>query len=214
VSVLRKLVLALTALVAAVLVGVGTGDGTPVLAVPAHVYVASPQPAFDTAVASERGPPATLDAPVTYDADGHAPLGTLVRPDSSVIAMSYTYDDIRRSVRITRGSQAVERSIEDGPAQPAVAERWRVATDTEGGWFTRRLAMRDERGSLGEGRGTPRSNTAQNKQFNDAIREAQRQLGRTLSKDERSSVHREISGQNYGYHDIIDEVLGMFGGGE
>ena len=61
-------------------------------------------------------------------------------------------------------------------------------------------------------RGTPRGNIAQNKQFNDAIRSAETQLGRKLSKDERSLVHREISGQDYGYHDIVDEVLGMFGG--
>lgn len=60
---------------------------------------------------------------------------------------------------------------------------------------------------------TPRSNIAQNKQFNDARRAAERQLGRTLTKDERTAVHREISGQGYGYHDIVDEVLGMFGDG-
>jgi hypothetical protein len=70
----------------------------------------------------------------------------------------------------------------------------------------------DDTGSIG--RGTPRSNAAQNKQFNDAIKTAERQLGRTLSKDERSAVHREISGQDYGFHDIVDEVLGMFGGGK
>lgn len=64
------------------------------------------------------------------------------------------------------------------------------------------------------GRGTPRTNISQNKQFNDAIKDGERQLGRTLSKDERSAVHREISGQDYGYPDIVNEVLGMFGGGQ
>ncbi len=60
--------------------------------------------------------------------------------------------------------------------------------------------------------GTPRTNAAQNKKFNDAVRAAERQLGRQLSKDERTAVHREISGQGYGYHGPVDEVLGMFGG--
>ncbi|MEJ7772945.1 MAG: hypothetical protein WKF51_13660, partial [Geodermatophilaceae bacterium] len=88
------------------------------------------------------------------------------------------------------------------------------AVKEEGGFFAGRLrAMRadPERGSIGDG--TPRTNIAQNKQFNDAIKTAERQLGRKLTKDERSAVHREISGQDYGFHDIVDEVLGMFGGG-
>lgn len=88
-----------------------------------------------------------------------------------------------------------------------------AAEDGEGLFASRLRAMRadPDRGSIGAG--TPRTNIAQNKQFNDAIKAAERQLGRTLSKDERSAVHREISGQDYGYHDIVDEVLGMFGGG-
>ena len=47
-----------------------------------------------------------------------------------------------------------------------------------------------------------------------AFKDGERQLGRTLSKDERSAVHREISGQDYGYHDIVSEVLNMYGGGQ
>jgi len=97
--------------------------------------------------------------------------------------------------------------------QSTVTEAGVAAEDGEGLFASQLRAMRadPDRGSIGDG--TPRTNIAQNKQFNDAIKAAERQLGRTLSKDERSAVHREISGQDYGYHDIVDEVLGMFGGG-
>jgi len=60
--------------------------------------------------------------------------------------------------------------------------------------------------------GTPGNNQAQNKQFNDAVRSAERQLGRRLSKDEIRQVHDEITGQNMGYHEIIETILSMFGG--
>lgn len=46
---------------------------------------------------------------------------------------------------------------------------------------------------------------------NAAVRSAERELGRSLTKDERTRVHRAISGQNYGYEEIIDEVLSLFG---
>lgn len=59
---------------------------------------------------------------------------------------------------------------------------------------------------------TPKTNIAQNKQFSDAIKEVERQLGRRLTKDERDLVRRQISGQGYGYHGIVEEALGMFGG--
>jgi mRNA-degrading endonuclease toxin of MazEF toxin-antitoxin module len=64
------------------------------------------------------------------------------------------------------------------------------------------------------GWGTPRGNQAQNKQFNDAIRTGERQIGRRLSKDERRQVHDEISGQGYSFQEIVDEVVGRFGGGQ
>lgn len=97
-------------------------------------------------------------------------------------------------------------------AATTVAEAGSAAPAGSAGLLSRIRAIdwADETGSIGGG--TPRTNTAQNKQFNDAIKDAEWQLGRTLSKDERSAVHREISGQDYGYHDIVDEILGMFGG--
>jgi hypothetical protein len=61
--------------------------------------------------------------------------------------------------------------------------------------------------------GTPGNNQAQNKQFRDAVREAERELGRKLDKDEIRRVHDEISGQDMGYAEIIEAILGMFGGG-
>ena len=62
------------------------------------------------------------------------------------------------------------------------------------------------------GEGTPGSNQAQNKQFRDAIRQAERDLGRNLSKHEIRQVHDEITGQNMGLHEIVETIIGMFGG--
>ncbi|MFD9791443.1 PA14 domain-containing protein [Streptomyces sp. NPDC059070] len=62
-----------------------------------------------------------------------------------------------------------------------------------------------------DGYHTPRGNQRQNKSFDDAIRQAEREIGRTLSKDERRQVHDSITGQGYDYHDIVDETKSMFG---
>jgi hypothetical protein len=59
--------------------------------------------------------------------------------------------------------------------------------------------------------GTPGNNQAQNKQFRDAVREIERRIGRRLSKDEIRRLHDSISGQNYGYQDIVEEGISMFG---
>jgi hypothetical protein len=61
--------------------------------------------------------------------------------------------------------------------------------------------------------GTPGNNQAQNKQFRDAIRAGEREIGRSLSKDEIRQVHDAISGENLGYHEIVEVVKSMFGGG-
>lgn len=60
--------------------------------------------------------------------------------------------------------------------------------------------------------GTPGNNQAQNKQFRDAVRQAEKDLGRRLDKDEIRRVHDEITGQNMGFREIIETILGMFGG--
>ena len=58
--------------------------------------------------------------------------------------------------------------------------------------------------------GTPKSNENQNKQFNDAVKEIERKIGKGLSKDQRNKLHRDISGKDYGYHEIIEEGMGLF----
>jgi hypothetical protein len=59
--------------------------------------------------------------------------------------------------------------------------------------------------------GTPGNNQAQNKQFRGAVREGERRIGRRLSKDEIRQVHDAISGRNYGYHEIVELIVDMFG---
>lgn len=58
--------------------------------------------------------------------------------------------------------------------------------------------------------GAPKGNKAQNKQFADAVREIGKRRGQPLSKDEIRRLHDAISGQDYGYHDIVEEGVGMF----
>jgi RHS repeat-associated protein len=53
--------------------------------------------------------------------------------------------------------------------------------------------------------GTPGNNSAQNKQFRDACTK----LG--LNKDQRNRLHREISGQGMGFHEILQTGKDMFG---
>ncbi len=60
-------------------------------------------------------------------------------------------------------------------------------------------------------RGTPGNNKAQNKQFAGAVGEIERLIGRRLSQDEIRSLHDAISGQDYGYLDIVEEGVEMFG---
>ncbi|HBL58646.1 MAG TPA: hypothetical protein DDZ80_09055 [Cyanobacteria bacterium UBA8803] len=61
------------------------------------------------------------------------------------------------------------------------------------------------------GGGTPGNNQAQNRQFRGAVQEIERRIGRKLSKDEIRQLHDTITGQNYGYHEIVEEGIGMFG---
>jgi protease prsW family protein len=68
-------------------------------------------------------------------------------------------------------------------------------------------------GGSGGGGGTPRTNTAQNKQFRQAVQEGEKRIGRSLSKDERTRLHRAISGENLGYREIVEELVAMFGRG-
>ncbi len=61
----------------------------------------------------------------------------------------------------------------------------------------------DSRGLIGDG--TPGNNQAQNKQVNDICRELK------LNRDQRGILHREISRQNYNYHEIRIIAIEIFG---
>jgi hypothetical protein len=58
---------------------------------------------------------------------------------------------------------------------------------------------------------TPRNNQAQNAQFAGAIKEAESRINKKLTKDQIREVHDAISGQGYGYHEIVDITISMFG---
>jgi hypothetical protein len=53
--------------------------------------------------------------------------------------------------------------------------------------------------------GTPANNQAQNKQFADVARLLR------LNKDQQTLLHEEISGQNYGFQEILNAARDMFG---
>jgi hypothetical protein len=64
----------------------------------------------------------------------------------------------------------------------------------------------------GSGPGNVPNRAHQQRQFNDAWRDCQRQLGRTMGRAERRILHDAISGQGFeGYHEILAECLQLFG---
>ena len=60
--------------------------------------------------------------------------------------------------------------------------------------------------------GIPGNNRRQNDQFRDACSDIEKKLGRKLSDNERTNLHRDVSKQGYGYHEIVDEGYHKFGG--
>lgn len=76
------------------------------------------------------------------------------------------------------------------------------------GWATYEVIQKVKDGNQRDG--TPKSNTAQNDQFNDAVKEIERRTGKNLSDKDRRKLHDQISGQNYGYHDIVEEGYWLF----
>ena len=58
----------------------------------------------------------------------------------------------------------------------------------------------------------PSNNSAQNTQARDARKEIEKELGRELTKDEKQIFHEHISGQNYGYHELVEEGYWLFHG--
>ncbi|MFF5898648.1 polymorphic toxin-type HINT domain-containing protein [Streptomyces argenteolus] len=63
-----------------------------------------------------------------------------------------------------------------------------------------------------DGYHAPRGNQAENREFKDALKEIERGLGRDVTPAERRMLHDRITGQGYGYHRIIEEGRGLFGG--
>ncbi|HET6353791.1 polymorphic toxin-type HINT domain-containing protein, partial [Streptomyces sp.] len=63
-----------------------------------------------------------------------------------------------------------------------------------------------------DGHHSPGGNQAENKQFKDAVHEVERALDRDMTPGERRALHDRITGRGYGYHRIIEEGKGMFGG--
>ena len=60
--------------------------------------------------------------------------------------------------------------------------------------------------------GTPESREVQQEQADDAKKEIERKLGRRLSPREARRFHDHVTGQDYGYHELVEEGLGLFGG--
>lgn len=58
--------------------------------------------------------------------------------------------------------------------------------------------------------GCPGDHLRQNKQAKGAIKEIERRIGRELTRDEKSNLHRDISKQDYNYHEIIEIGVDKF----
>ncbi len=66
-------------------------------------------------------------------------------------------------------------------------------------------------GNRGNAKGRPGSNIAQNKQFNGAVKEIEKQLGRPLNANEVRQLHESLHYlEDPGYWDIVDEGLNLF----
>jgi hypothetical protein len=70
---------------------------------------------------------------------------------------------------------------------------------------TRRIDVSRSPVQLAADDGTPRNNQAQNKKFRAVARLLR------LNKDQQTLLHEEISGQNYGYREILNAARDMFG---
>lgn len=57
--------------------------------------------------------------------------------------------------------------------------------------------------------GTPGNNQTQNRQFDDAVKAAEKIAGKKLSPDQKTQLHNDISKQGYGFHEIVEEALEM-----
>ena len=60
--------------------------------------------------------------------------------------------------------------------------------------------------------GCPQSREVQDKQFKDAVKELEKQLGKKLGPSEVRELHDHVSGQGYGYHELVEEGYWLLGG--
>jgi RHS repeat-associated protein len=60
--------------------------------------------------------------------------------------------------------------------------------------------------------GCPQSREVQDKQFKDAVKKLEKELGKKLKPDEVRELHDHVSGQGYGYHELVEEGYWLLGG--
>lgn len=65
---------------------------------------------------------------------------------------------------------------------------------------------------MGKNNGTPERNDVQNRQAKDAKKDIERKLGRKLTPEEHNEFHDHVTGQGYGYHELVDEGYWLFYG--
>jgi hypothetical protein len=98
---------------------------------------------------------------------------------------------VRRELRELRLLLRWRREMKYSPEQPRDADgRWVPWEHGEG-------SEEEPPVDLVANDGTPGNNQAQNKQVNDVVRQLK------LTKDERQQLHREISGLNLGFQEIL-----------
>lgn len=77
-------------------------------------------------------------------------------------------------------------------------------------WLQKADAYKAKEGKQKDG--CPKSNVSQNKQAEGARKEIEKELGRRLTKDEKREFHDHISGQDYGYQELVEEGYWLFHG--
>lgn len=105
---------------------------------------------------------------------------------------------IHRSLRAWRNKEAPELAPEE--EKKSAADN----ASADATQLSRKVFLADD--------GTPGNNQAQNRQFEQALQEIARRIGRRVSRDERQTLHQRISHQNMGYEQIVEEGVGLFGG--
>jgi RHS repeat-associated protein len=62
-----------------------------------------------------------------------------------------------------------------------------------------------------ENKNNPRmDNDVKNPQYDDAVKDVERKLGRKLNDKEWGQLHDHVTGQGYGYHEMVDEGFHLF----